>query len=290
MIIVSAFSDEFKKIEKNFENWTQSYKSFTWFEKIYFLLKELLKNLISKLVSKSMKFCLIESILWKFYQESYLFCISKKKILEIFKDAHNDSEHWRKIDIIAKFTDICYWSSLSQNIIKYIKKCLKCAKHELATRSQSLHSIYVSFSFQLLEMNFIDLLKFMKTRNRYILNIICYFNRFVIFFICKNANAENVCCCLILYFLIYRTFLIFYYDREHHFENEKIKVFFNLEKYSLTSVSRVYSRVREWLKYLIAFWKTFWKKKMRSETNAWLRSLNFWIIEWFFIWVSIQSQ
>ena len=55
---------------------------------------------------------------------------------------------------------------------------------------------------------------------RYILVFICYINRFVISFICKTINVENVLWCLRFIFIIYYKFYVFYFDKDQHFLND----------------------------------------------------------------------
>ena len=124
-----------------------TYKVSHWFENIYNFLNEILKNSISKIVEKSLKYDLIEFIFWRFYKNKYLFCILEEKVREILKDAHDDFDHWIKTRTIAKLLKTCYWLRLSKNVKKYIKRCLECAKHEFLIRFQSLHLIQVCFFF-----------------------------------------------------------------------------------------------------------------------------------------------
>jgi hypothetical protein len=133
---------------------------------------------------------IIENILW-IHREN--FCISKKKILNVLREAHDNSDHWVKADIIAKIHDTCYWSEMILDVKRYIIECLKCAKHESARRSQSLHFVLTTYSFQLIDMNFIEsLIETKSTRHTHILNIVCYFSRFIISFACRTINVKNV--------------------------------------------------------------------------------------------------
>ena len=116
----------------------------------------------------------------------------KKKMRIILKNVHDKNEHWAKTNTIVRLREKCYWSKQIQNVDKYITNCLKCVKHEFAIKSQSLNLIFVFFSFQFCEMNFISSLKIIAIDNKFILLIMCYFNRFVVFFACKSTNVENV--------------------------------------------------------------------------------------------------
>ena len=240
--IQATVSKNFSIQTNSSNSWTNAYRSFLWFEEVYDLLEELVSKFTSFIVRKSMNYRLVENILWKFYRDRYLFYIFETKVFIVLKNAHDDADHWARTDTTVKLTETCYWSDMIQNVKRYIIECMKCVKHDLATRSQSLHSIQISFSFQLLKMNFIELLKIISASNRYILNIVCYFSRFVVSFACKNANVENVISCLKLYFLIYRISIVFYCDREQHFENEETKKFFKSQEiaidFSLSSLSK----------------------------------------------------
>jgi len=50
----------------------------------------------------------------------------------------------------------------------------------------------LSFSFQFLNMNFINSLIETKADNKYIFNMICYFNKKIIFFATSSINASDV--------------------------------------------------------------------------------------------------
>ena len=51
----------------------------------------------------------------------------------------------------------------------------------------------ITYSFQLIDIDFVDSLDIIKkSKSRYILNIVCYFNRFVISFATKKDNVEDV--------------------------------------------------------------------------------------------------
>ena len=146
-ILVSRIFVIIVAIESKINEWMTTYKISHWFENIYNLLNESLKNSTSKIIEKSLEYCLIEFIFWRFYRDKYLLCISKEKIREILKNAHDDFDYWAKIEIMTKFLKTCYWSKLSKNMKKYVKKCLKCAKHEFVIKFQSLHSIQMCFFF-----------------------------------------------------------------------------------------------------------------------------------------------
>ena len=50
----------------------------------------------------------------------------------------------------------------------------------------------IIFSFQLMKINFVNSLERIALEIIYILVLICYINRFIIFFAYKNINIEDI--------------------------------------------------------------------------------------------------
>ena len=75
---------------------------------------------------------------------------------------------------------------------RYIVNCLEYAYYEFVTKSQFLNFIFVIYLFQFIDINFIDFFETIKFENIYILNVIYYIFKFLIFFIRNFANIENV--------------------------------------------------------------------------------------------------
>ena len=186
-----------------------------------------------KLLQKFFDYRFVNDILWIHHRDFYLSCVSKIFFLIVFKNAHDKNDYWVKIDIITRLRNKCYWSEQFQNVKKYVVECLKCAKHESIIKSQSLNSVLVFFSFQFCEMNFINSLKITIVDHKFILLIICYFNRFVVSFACKSTNVENVFWYLKLFFAMYRKSLIFYNDSSQHFFNDVFKDFLREENIAI---------------------------------------------------------
>ena len=83
-------------------------------------------------------------------------------------------------------------------------------------------------------MDFIGLLSITKAGNRYILNIVCYFSRFIVPFACPNDKAGDVIRCLRQFFIFYRTPYAFYTDLGTHFNNDAVRNFFKQEETTIT--------------------------------------------------------
>ncbi len=209
-------------IEKE-NTWKFAYETSIWFEDIYFFLKEQRQDATAFLMRRSFDYRLIDDILWIHRENFYLSCISEKKVLNVLCETHDNSNHWTKASTIANIHDTCYWSKMTLDVKRYIAKCLKCVKHKSARRSQSLHFILTTYSFQLIEMNFIDSLVIIRAEHTYILNVVCYFNRFMILFACRSANVKNFIWSLRLFISMYRTSHAIYCDREQHFDNEMLR-------------------------------------------------------------------
>jgi len=75
---------------------------------------------------------------------------------------------------------------------RYIARCLECAKHRLAVRSQPLQPILITYPWQLAGMDFIGPLDLTKARNRFIFNYVYYLTKFEVPFACPIANVEDV--------------------------------------------------------------------------------------------------
>ena len=103
---------------------------------------------------------------------------------------------------------------------RYIENCLMCAQHDSITRFQSLYFIIITYSFQLMKMNFINSFNIIIVNKKYIFNLNCYMFRFNVSFAYKNNNIENVIRCLKFFFIIYRKLYIFYVDLSYHFDKE----------------------------------------------------------------------
>lgn len=78
-------------------------------------------------------------------------------------------------------------------------------------------------------MDFIDPLSATATDNRFILNMGYYISRFEVPFACKISNVEDVIQCLRLFFARYRRSYVFYFDRGHHFDCDKLREFLRHE-------------------------------------------------------------
>ena len=137
---------------------------------------------------------------------------------------------------------MCYWFNQFENVEKYIADCLKYAHHESATRLQLLNSMKVLFSFQLLNMNFIDLLTETKANNKYIFNVICYFSKKIVSFATFLINAFNVVESLRKIFIWFQRFYVIYCDWEQHFDNLIVRVFLSFKSISISYSSSDFSR------------------------------------------------
>jgi hypothetical protein len=220
------------KLIRNFEK--TLILSFADFENIY---KTLIINVYvfdRKTFAKSLKYRVNSksSILWRNHQEIYLSCISEFMIFSILRHVHDHDEHFQKERILAKLRDQIYWSSLFSDVKKYIRECLKCARHDSAQKSQLLHSVRVKRSFQLLEFDFIDSLSLIDFEDFYIFHVMNYFFKFFITFLYSTANAFDVISTFQKMFILYATLSAIYCDREQHFNNIEVTSF--LDKYEIS--------------------------------------------------------
>jgi hypothetical protein len=110
---------------------------------------------------------------------------------------------------------------------------MKCARHESITRSQSLHLITMFHSFQLMRMNYIESLKITTKENTHILHIIDYFTRYSFFFSCSFATVFDIIRSLKILFTLYEKLMIFYTNRETHFNAQEIRDFLRIERISI---------------------------------------------------------
>ena len=157
-------------VMKNEQNsWRNSYFHSKWFKDYYVYLKS--ENLFendSKVLRKTFDHRIDMKIdfLWICHKNAFLSCISKRKIVSVLKKIHDNSKHWNKAIILIKLRNMIYWSDQSEDVESYIEKCIQCARYESTTKSQSLHSIQMIQSFDLIIMNFINSFKkTVKKRN-----------------------------------------------------------------------------------------------------------------------------
>ena len=84
-------------------------------------------------------------ILWihRPQNQIYLPCISESKVLSVLIEVHDNEGHWAKTGTLAKLRGLAYWPQQTTDVERYIAGCIECARHGPATRSQSLHPIFV---------------------------------------------------------------------------------------------------------------------------------------------------
>ena len=150
-------------------------------------------------------------------------------MLSALIEVHDNEGHWAKTGILVKLRGLAYWPQQTKDVKRYIAECIKCARHGPATRSQSLHSIFIWFPFWLLDMNFISPMKSITSGSLYIFHVIDYFSRFSVAYACKTANASDVISSLKDVFVKYATSRAIYCDRGQHFDNMKIREFLGRE-------------------------------------------------------------
>lgn len=264
-------------------SWKETYKTFIWWKDVYSFLNGSLNNSTPTTIKKSFNFRLIDNILWTFHENAHFSCIFEKKVLKFLQYVHDQFEHWKKANILNKFRKIAFWSKQSQNVEFYIKDYLKCVRHESAIKSQFFHLIFVLFSFQLLNMNFIDPLIIIKSGNKFIFNIVCYFNKFVIFFVIKDVNLESVIMCLKFFFLIYKHSFAFYCNKNQHFDNIEFQEFLRIRRiiidYNPSGSSKSIEMIEIFNKILKnVFKKDFTNNKWNEKLLAAVKSFNIKII------------
>lgn len=165
----NVVSFEFFKTS-SFDTWKVVYLSSYWYEKIYSFFERILKKLSTCLMQKTFDYKIVRNVLWIHREKFYLFCISKKKVLKIFKKIHDNSSHWIKTNIMTKIRETCFWFKQFQNVKYYIAKCLKYAHYKSITRFQCLHFVLILYFFQLIDFDFINLLFIIKVRHIYVFN------------------------------------------------------------------------------------------------------------------------
>lgn len=169
-------------------------------------------------------------ILWKAHDEISISCILEMKIQSNLEKAHDESKHWEKKNILTKLREIVYWSNQFENVTKYIRECLKCARYKSIIRFQLLHLISVTHSFQLLKINYINFMKITNNENTHIFYVIDYMFRFFFTFACLSVKSNDTLKSLKILFSMYELFMIFYIDFETHFDAKKIRNFFKTQE------------------------------------------------------------
>ena len=215
--------------------WHQAYEASTWFGDVYKFLNDTVSNPSAKLLKKALNYRLLSNTLWIYRHETHLPCVPEGKVLLILQEVHDNSGHWAKTGTVARLREHgYYWPGQAQDVERYIAGCIECAKHGPATRSQPLNPVLVTYPFQLLGIDFIGPLGKTASGHVYILNVVCYFTRFIVPFATRTANVEDVIWCLKLLFAMYRTPHAIYCDRGQHFLNEELQEFLRQQGVSIT--------------------------------------------------------
>ena len=121
----------------------------------------------------------------------------------------------------------------------------------------------MTFSFQLLNVDFIDSLFTTKSDNSFILNIVCYFFKKVMSFAISTINVQNAIQCLKKMFIMFRRSLVIYCDQEQHFDNSNMRLFLKKEDVFITYSSLKTSKSIEMMKIS----NKLLKNVLRKQTN-----------------------
>ena len=215
-------------------SWHDDYVASTWFGEVFRFLKGMIPDPTPQLLKKAFNYRVIDNILWVHRYETELPCIPEAKVLQVLQEVHDQSGHWAKTGTMARLRKHgYYWPGQSEDVERYIAGCIECARHGPATRSQPLNPVLVTYPFQLLGIDFIGPLGKTASGHVYILNIVCYFTRFIVPFATRTANVEDVIWCLRLLFAMYRTPYAIYCDRGQHFFNEELQEFLRQQGVSI---------------------------------------------------------
>ena len=233
----AVFTTTIDVIKNEQNSWKDSYLHSKWFRDYYIYLKSgnLFEN-DSKVLRKTFdhRIDMKIDLLWICHRDAFLSCISERKIVSVLKKIHDNSEHWNKAIILIKLRNMTYWSNQSEDVERYIERCIQCARHESAIKSQSLHSIQMIQSFDLAVMNFIDSFKKTVKEKRYIFHFMNYFSRFSIPTATKIVDASDVIRCIRKIIQRYRKSVEIYCDHDQHFDNEELREFLKLEDIKIT--------------------------------------------------------
>ena len=216
-------------------SWHDAYVTSSWFGEVYRFLKNMIPDPTPQLLKKAFNYRVIDHVLWIHRYETDLPCIPEAKVLQVLQEVHDHSGHWAKAGTMARLRNHgYYWPGQSNDVERYIAGCIDCARHGPATRSQPLNPVLVTYPFQLLGIDFIGPLGKTASGHVYILNVVCYFTRFIVPFATRTANVEDVIWCLRLLFAMYRTPHAIYCDRGQHFFNEELQEFLRQQGVSIT--------------------------------------------------------
>ena len=107
------------------------------------------------LLRRALDYRVTGHVLWVLRRGSYLPCVTESKVLSVLRIAHDQVGHWGKAGTLSKLRGYAYWPDQSQDVERYLARCLECAKHGPAVRSQLLHPIVILGPFRLLGIDFI---------------------------------------------------------------------------------------------------------------------------------------
>lgn len=119
--------------------------------------------------------------------------------------------------------------------------------------------------FQLLKMNFINFFKETSLEIRCILNLINYFNQYIIVFAIKINFVENIINIFIMLFTILFMLKIFYVNLKQHFDNMILRNFIKHKNVKMKSFSFKTSRNTRMIKHANKLLKNIIKKQKKKN-------------------------
>ena len=172
---------------------------------------------IKAIRSKALNYSVRGDELFRKYKGMWIPCAVEGEVLGILRRLHDEGGHYGKTMIVTKLRGKVYWPNQATDVQEYIEGCHQCARYGSAIKALSLQSVKVRWPFQLMDIDFIGPLSPTPHGNKYILNIVDYFSRFIIAFALPDPGTAGVIASFNEMICRYYTPEAVYFDRGTHF-------------------------------------------------------------------------
>ncbi|MCW2783429.1 MAG: uncharacterized protein JWR35_3880 [Marmoricola sp.] len=143
-------------------------------------------------------------------------CVREKEIQEVFREVHDDKEHFSWKKMMKLMREKVWWKTMSRDTRIYVDGCLTCAKYGPAIQSHELHPFLLYQPFNIVGIDFIEPLE-ECAGNRYILHIINYFTRYTRSWATKGDTPMEAAKCFEEYCVSFQPLMAVYHDVGTHF-------------------------------------------------------------------------
>lgn len=207
----------------------------SWYSDIYKFLHtgsppshvQLDKQLLRRFKTECLKFSLSESgiLVRQLRSDLWARCVLSADVPKVLHAAHNDHGHFAADSMLKILVPTVWWPFMRKDCQDFSTSCLTCFKFGPKLPRKGLRFSLVSSPFQLLGMDYIEVLR-SSSGNKYIFHVIDYFTRFSRAFPCAEATSETTISRLRTFFDSYITPIAIYHDGGSHFTSKKCSDFY----------------------------------------------------------------